>query len=352
MNGVSFDTGLVGQAFKFVSGPNPRVYIPDNPTLQLTNGITIEAWLKPNLGWSVLGRGDDVAGELAYFLGFDDVSSLRMNFVVKSSVNTTAYLRTTNTLSTNIWVHVAGTLDDITGDMRIYINGQVVAETNTTIRATCPLTGANPSVCIGNTGGTAGFPFDGLIDEVSLYSRGLSQAELQAIYAAGSAGKCGSALPPLIVSQPQSQVGYWGRSVGFSVSATGTPPLFYLWQKNGNALPGASNSSLTITNVSLTDGGNYSVIVSNVAGTVTSSNAVLVVNPAGVSLGLYPGLTIEGAPGNTYGIQYTTNVSPDSTWIPLSQITLFAPVELWIDTSDNVAIGSNPRRFYRVVAIP
>jgi hypothetical protein len=277
INSVSIQPGLVGQAFQFVSGPNPRVYIPDSPTLQLTNGLTIEAWLKPNLGWTVLARGDDVTGEVPYFLGFDDVSSLRLGFLVKSGVNNGEFLRTTNSLPTNVWVHVAATLDDNTGDMRIYINGQVAAETTTTIRPTCPLTGANSSVCIGNVGGTAGFPFDGLIDEVSLYSRGLSQAEVQAIYAAGSAGKCTAVLPPTIFTQPTDQTVTAGGSATFSVGASGTAPLSYQWRFNGGALLGQTGTSLLLTNVQLAQAGNYSVLVTNQAGTAASSNAVLTV---------------------------------------------------------------------------
>lgn len=190
------------------------------------------------------------------------------------------------------------------------------------------------------------------IDEISLYSRALTQAEIQSIYAAGSAGKCTGPAPPFILSQPQAQVGYWGRSVSFSVKASGTAPLTYQWYKDGFAIPWATNSSLVFPTVSITDGGSYySVIVSNDLGSVTSSNAFLSVNPAGVSLGLYAGLTIEGAVGNTYGIQYATNASPTAIWISLDQITLAQTVQVWMDTNANVAAGS-PRRFYRVVAIP
>src|SRR2546429_6065689 len=44
INSVSFEPGLDGQCFHFVSGPNPRVLVPDNPTLRLTNSLTIEGW--------------------------------------------------------------------------------------------------------------------------------------------------------------------------------------------------------------------------------------------------------------------------------------------------------------------
>jgi hypothetical protein len=126
-------------------------------------------------------------------------------------------------------------------------------------------------------GGTAGFPFDGLIDEVSLYSRGLSQAEIQAIYAAGSAGKCAAVVPPAISTQPTDQTVSVGGSATFRVGASGTAPLSYQWRFNGGALLGQTGTSLLLTNVQLDQAGNYSVVVTNQAGTAVSSNAVLTV---------------------------------------------------------------------------
>ena len=45
VGGVSFTTGEVGQAFSF-NGTTAYVDVPDSPSLQLTNQITIEAWIK------------------------------------------------------------------------------------------------------------------------------------------------------------------------------------------------------------------------------------------------------------------------------------------------------------------
>ncbi len=81
--------------------------------------------------------------------------------------------------------------------------------------------------------------------------------------------------PPAITSQPQSQSVSPGAVVTFSVVATGTAPLSYLWRKNGVSVPGATASSLTLSAVSASDAGTYSVVVSNSAGSVFSAGAVL-----------------------------------------------------------------------------
>ena len=83
------------------------------------------------------------------------------------------------------------------------------------------------------------------------------------------------AQPPAITSQPKSQEAKVGGSVVFNVVANGTPPLSYQWRKNGNNIPGAKQSSYSISNLRQSHFAEYSVVVSNSAGSVTSDNAVL-----------------------------------------------------------------------------
>ena len=80
---------------------------------------------------------------------------------------------------------------------------------------------------------------------------------------------------PLINGQPLAQSQVRGLSATFYVDAAGTPPLSYQWQLNGNDIPGATNSSCTISNVQATNLGNYTVVITNVAGSIVSSNAAL-----------------------------------------------------------------------------
>ena len=64
-----------------------------------------------------------------------------------------------------------------------------------------------------------------------------------------------------------------------SVGAQGTPPLTYQWSHAGTNLPGATSSSLIITNASADHAGEYTVTVSNAAGPVTSDPGMLTVVP-------------------------------------------------------------------------
>src|SRR5206468_1701406 len=111
------------------------------------------------------------------------------------------------------------------------------------------------------------------IDEISLYNRALSATEIQNIYLAQAAGKCASPSAPSILTGPDSQSVFAGDDVLLSVLCTGSFPLSYQWHFNGTNLFGATNTSLTLTNIQPTDAGIYSVTVSNANGTATSPDA-------------------------------------------------------------------------------
>ncbi len=92
--------------------------------------------------------------------------------------------------------------------------------------------------------------------------------------------------PPVIGTQPASVTKNAGVTATFTVSATGTAPFTYQWRKNGSNLSnggkvsGATNTTLSITNVLGADRGSYSIVISNPAGSATSSDAILsVVDP-------------------------------------------------------------------------
>ena len=120
---------------------------------------------------------------------------------------------------------------------------------------------------------------------------------------------------PSITTQPASQTVTAGQTATFSVTATGTAPLSYQWQKNGAAISGATSSSYTTPATTSSDNGAlFAVIVTNSVGTVTSSAATLTVNPAPVA----PSITTQPASQTvTAGQTATFSVTATGT-APLS----------------------------------
>jgi hypothetical protein len=93
---------------------------------------------------------------------------------------------------------------------------------------------------------------------------------------------------PTITTQPVSQHVCTGAGILLTVSATYAAS--YQWSLNGTPIPGATNSSYTVSVAAAGNAGNYSVTVSNGVGSVTSSVAIVAVgssitsNPASLSI--------------------------------------------------------------------
>ena len=102
---------------------------------------------------------------------------------------------TTNSILDNQWHHLAGVWTGT--QIQIYKDGALQG----TFNESTPPVNNQRDVEFGSSwgGGTRNRFFHGLVDEVSYYDRALLASEVQAIYNAGSAGKCSSG-PPLFAS--------------------------------------------------------------------------------------------------------------------------------------------------------
>lgn len=89
----------------------------------------------------------------------------------------------------------------------------------------------------------------------------------------------GGSTAPSIVAQPVNQTVTAGQSATFSVTASGTAPLNYQWNKNGTAISGATSAAYSTPPTTTADSGaQFNVVVSNASGSVTSTAATLTVN--------------------------------------------------------------------------
>ena len=119
---------------------------------------------------------------------------------------------------------------------------------------------------------------------------------------------------PVSATGPTNQTAVAGSNVVFSTIASGTGPYNYAWSKNGAAISGQTNSSLTLNNVTTSDAATYSVIVGGAMGTVTNS-ATLTVNVP---------VTVTAAPTNqTVVVGNNVTFSVTATGTGLSYQWLF-----------------------------
>ena len=341
--------GKVAQAFSF-DGTNSFVQFPDSPELNPTN-LTIEAWVLFNAldsagaGGSLPGQQYIVFKQNSLDGCFDGYSLTKtrtdggdvFSFIVSSASGDVLSLQSVTLVTTGLWYHVAGVRgSDFT---QLYVNGQLESQTNVSF----PQDYGTNDLFFGSSGQSDwDHKFAGMLDEVSLYNRALAASEIASIYTADAGGKCQEAT---FTAPPQSQAVLVGSNVTFTVTALG-PALSYQWFFNGtNSLAGATDSILSLTNLSLSQAGSYSVVASNFAGAVFSQPATLTVTPI---LGILMPINLSGDIGSSWRIDYVNDLGPTNNWLTLATVTLTNSSQVYVDTS----ALSQPNRFYRVVPLP
>ena len=158
------------------------------------------------------------------------------------------------------------------GNTTVYVDG-------------APMEGSIPSSAIASNnapfligattaGGIPTGVFNGLVDDMQVYNRALTDGEIDFLFQNPGSEINGA---PFINTPPQSTSVVLSNSVTFTVTNSGIAPFSYQWRFNGGNLNGATNSTLTLNNVQTNQGGLYSVRVDNSAGFAISTNATLTV---------------------------------------------------------------------------
>jgi hypothetical protein len=278
---MAFAAGESGQAFNFI-GTNGDIRVPASLTLDLgaSDGLTVECWINPTnvtTGHAIAEFNNGTGGVGMHFWhsdpGIGGPGALFAN-VMDTSGSSHLFASAANLITTNSFQHVALTYSKTNGVAKLYRNGVVVASQN--FGSLRPQT--TYDLYLGKRASGSGTPsfFTGLMDEIAVYNRALSDAEIQSTFLASTNGK--TCLPPQILTQPQGFRVKPGTNVTFTALSRGTPPLSYQWRLNTTILAGATNSSLIISNVQPSDAGNYSLKITNALGSTVSSNAQLKVD--------------------------------------------------------------------------
>ena len=87
-------------------------------------------------------------------------------------------------------------------------------------------------------------------------------------------------IKPAFTTQPAAQTAYIGGPASFSAAASGASTVSYQWRKDGVAMAGATNATLTLSNLQAGDAGEYSVIATNAEGSISSAGAILTLLPS------------------------------------------------------------------------
>jgi hypothetical protein len=168
---------IVGSVALVFDGEDDRVIIEDDPRFQLTQSLTLEAIVRidsyANSG-VIVWRGDDRSGNDPYAIKFDgdDHADLNLRRTIEFFIQPEGGRRTLINAPApppGEVFHVAGTLDDATGEWKLFINGVAVAETATDLRPFAELDPSQrPRISIGNIDQGGVQHFEGIIDEVRI----------------------------------------------------------------------------------------------------------------------------------------------------------------------------------------
>jgi hypothetical protein len=151
-----------------------------------------------------------------------------------------------------------------------------------------------------------------------------------------------SGVAPLrIVRQPSSVTANVTGIATFTALAQGTDPITYQWRFNGTNIVGATNHTLSLTNLTVGQAGEYDAVITNPAGSVTTEKAILSVHFADVKL--YAGVTLRGAVGDRFHLEYRNELESPEVWHSITNVTLTAPESVWIDFEST----AQSNRFYR-----
>jgi hypothetical protein len=284
-------------------GSNSPIVVPHNSTQVFSSGLTFSVWLRQTgmycsncaeTNYISKGRNIDQGG---IELGLDHASQKFCFRVTGSPVSTTppfSYFTSNTSINYNVWTHLSATYDG--QNIKIYING--------TLDASYPYVSSVPinsgAILFGKQLGTGVFADNfnmlGKLDDIGIWNRALTTAEIQALYNQGQttySWSPGGATTPSITVSPTATTTY---------TCTVTDP-------NGNAC--SSSQTITVNPLPTVNAG--------VDFTKTCVN-----NPNGSTIGMAPavGVTYSWAPTN--GLSSANSSNPVANPSSLTTYTLTA----------------------------
>lgn len=188
------DPAIRGTGMSF-DGTDDRVDIPDSSSLELASDdtFTISAWMRTdtNADGAVVGKSESSGPYHGYWTGyFDENGDNSSEYIIYVKDSNGYTLVSIPAYHDNEWRHRAVVVNGADGnDWKIYENG---VEQPTTVQNNAYGGGVTTTVngAIGARNGGGGSPrFSGEVDDVRLYSRALSPAEIHDVYQYGTFGR-------------------------------------------------------------------------------------------------------------------------------------------------------------------
>ena len=187
-----FVGGFIGGALDF-NGTSDYFTVPDDSSLDWgnTDSFTIELWANVDnctgTNKVMIGRDDRPKPGVHWWMGCS-TSDQKAQFTLYDNTDHGTSVTSTTSIDSGGWHHIVAIRDASLNELRIYVDGDWEA----TQPADIYVTGfsADTTLGIGYMAyeGTPAYYYDGLLDEIALYSRVLTDTEIEQHYTDGLAG--------------------------------------------------------------------------------------------------------------------------------------------------------------------
>jgi len=297
--------GKFGYAYVF-DGINDYVLVPDSASLQITNAITVEAWVNTagqsvnHDQWIAVKKSKSwTTGGYGLFWGwFND-----LYFSIGQSTSG-QYVEYTVPDPWNKWLHIAGLYDGT--NLKLYVNGELKASATATVSLTTtadPLRISRPST----------YQYKGIIDEVCIYNRALSakeEADLYSNYGYSTPNYPGHTLVKKYTDpEPTTSV---GKEQVLAPPTVKAYPASYVYQAGGKYNVSADACNVTTVKFYLNDFQDY-----DYKEPINSSCSRYTKTYSNLSAGSYTiGVYGYNAAGSVVDPAYLTISSPPPSYAP------------------------------------
>ncbi|TPE43064.1 LamG-like jellyroll fold domain-containing protein [Pontibacter mangrovi] len=291
------------QAFK---GKNPAISLSSIENFEWgpNSSFTIELWMKSSGSASgnqvFIGR-DAKDSNMMWWLGMNDDGHAVFDLYDRTRTGFSTVGEGVKIDDGN-WHHIAIVRDGRLRLNKLYVDGYAVARFEFNYQDNFESTSP---VNIGFMDLNKGYAYNGLLDELMVYNRDLSETEVRARYNNGSGSYCG---PQTVLPQIMSEAvthGVVGQQYRYEVQAVGQPaPTFALTEAPAGMSIDASSGNITWTPTAT---GSYpvTVTVTNSAGSDQQEFTIVVKQEIGEPAGMLHHWMLHEIRGPVYHDYYT-----------------------------------------------
>lgn len=192
----SYSQMFWNQTASFAGSSSSYVSVPNSGSLDITGSFTIEVWVNPasisGASKGIISKGGALGTSLKYAVRLSSAGRI----LISTNGAQRLASRISNPLTANNWTHISAAYNSSTSLFSIYING--ILDTTSMVAGASPTINTD-SLFIGISGSST--PFNGKLDEVRLWNRELSSAEVLD-YMRTSLGTSSGRYNGLVLSMP------------------------------------------------------------------------------------------------------------------------------------------------------